>query len=125
MIVSAAVREPRDEVILQLNSIPLAWPQYHRLDGFAYKPEVGDSLTLVHEAQDNSDEDSIAVYTADSKRLGYISRQHNHSVAWAMRRGGRQDAKIKMLAEPHVDGKQIRGWASFHIDVEISAPAFV
>ena len=123
MIVSAAVRQPRDEAILQLNSIPLSWPQYHRMESFAEPPKVGDSLTLVREAQHNFDEQAVAVYTSDFKRLGYISRRHNNAVAWAMQRGTKAEARITMIAEPYVRDKRISGWGSFHIDVEVSAPA--
>lgn len=122
-IVSAAVRQPRDETILQLNSIPLAWPQYHKIDSFAVEPRVGDDLTLVREAQHNFDEEAVAVYTSDYKRLGYISRRHNAAIAWAMQRGTVQKAKITMIAAPYVRGKVVRGWGAFRIDVEVSAPA--
>jgi len=124
-IVSAAVRQPRDEAILQLNSIPLSWPQFHRLESFASEPKVGDKLTLVREAEHNFDEEAVAVYTSDWKRLGYISRQHNAAVGWAMQRGTQQHAEIKMIAEPYVRGKAVRGWGAFRINVEISAPALV
>ena len=125
VIASAAERQPRDEVILQLNSIPVEWPQYHRIDSFAYKPQVGDSLKLVSEARENNEEEAIAVYTMDSKRLGYISQRHNVSLTRAMQRGGQQHAEIKMIAAPYVEGKKVQGWGAFRIDVEVSAPTYV
>ena len=124
-IVSAAVRQPRDEIILQLNSIPLAWPQYHKIDSFAFEPHVGDTLTLVREAQNTFDEEAVAVYTSEYERLGYISRRHNAAVAWAMQRGTTHEARITMIAEPYARGKVVRGWGAFRIDVEVSASALV
>ena len=122
-IVSAAVRQPRDETILELNVVPLAWPQYHKIDSFAEEPRVGDTVTLVREAQHGFEEEAVAVYTANYKRLGYIPRRHNAAMSWSLERGEARQAQISHIAEPSVRGKQIRGWGAFHIDVRVSAPA--
>lgn len=122
-IASAAVRLPRDETILELNSVPLAWPQLHKLDSFVEEPRVGDTVTLVREAQHGFEDEAVAVYTSNFKRLGYIPRRHNAAFAWSLERGEARQASISKIAEPSVRGKQVRGWGAFHIDVRVSAPA--
>jgi len=124
-VVSAAVRQPRDETILELNSVPLAWPQYHKIDSFAEEPRVGDKVTLVREAQNGFEDEAVAVYTSNFKRLGYVPRKHNAAFSWSLQRGEAREAVISQIAEPTVRGKQIRGWGAFHIDVRVSAPAMV
>lgn len=121
-IVSAAVRQPRDETILELNSVPLAWPQYHKIDSFADEPLVGDKVTLVREAQHGFEDEAVAVYTSNFKRIGYVPRKHNAAFSWSLQRGEAREAFISKIAEPSVRGKQIRGWGAFHIDVKVSAP---
>ncbi len=124
-VVSAAVRQPRDETIFERKSVPLAWPQYHKFDSFAEPPNVGDKVTLVREAQHSlpGEAEGVAVYTSNFKRIGYIPRQHNGAFTWALKRGEAREARISEIAEPIVRGKQIRGWGAFHIDVRVSAAA--
>ncbi len=122
-LVSAAVRQPRDETILELNSVPLAWPQYQKLDSFAEQPRVGDKVTLVREAQNGFDDEAVAVYTSNFKRIGYIPRKHTAAFSWSLQRGEAREARISKIAEPSVRGKQIRGWGAFHVDVRVSAAA--
>lgn len=124
-VVSAAVRQPRDETILELNSVPLTWPQYHQIESFAETPSVGDKVTLVREAQHSlpGEAEGVAVYTANFKRIGYVPRQHNGAFGWAMKRGEVREARIARIAEPVVRGKSIAGWGAFHIDVRFSARA--
>ncbi len=122
-VVSAAVRQPRDETILELKSVPLAWPQYHMIDSFVETPKIGDTVTLVREAQNGFDEEAVAVYTSNFKRIGYVPRKHNAAVSWSLERGGAREATISQIAEPSVRGKQIRGWGAYHIDMKVTAIA--
>ena len=124
-VVSAAVRQPRDETIFEHKSVPLAWPQYHQIDSFAEAPNVGDKVTLVREAQHSlpGEAEGVAVYTSNFKRIGYIPRQHNGAFTWALKRGEAREARISKIAEPLVRGKPVSGWGAFHIDVRVSAAA--
>lgn len=125
-LAGAVVGAPRaDDTILSLKSVPLAWPQYHQISTFSETPNLGDAVTLVREDKAPFDDDAIAVYSANWKRIGYIPRRHTPALSWAMERGVARQAHITQIAEPVVRGQRVPGWGAFHIDVTVSAPAMV
>lgn len=124
-IAGAVSATPRDETILTLNSVPLSWPQYHKLSSFDATPKVGQSVTLRREARAPFDDEAVAVFSEAGERLGYISRQHNAALSWAMDRGEAPEARITRINGPVVRGQGISGWGAFHVDVRIARRATV
>jgi hypothetical protein len=119
----AMAATPADDTILQLRSVPLAWPQYHRLDAAAQAPRLGEAVSLVREGPQEVEAEAIAVVTADGQRLGVIPRRHNAALFWAMQRGEVSEARIAKVATPVVRGKPVPGWGAYHIDVTVGRAA--
>jgi len=122
---SAHAAVPDDRTILQLRSVPLAWPQYHRLDAALPVPKEGERVSLVREGAHDVEAEAIAVFAANGERIGAIPRRHNAAMFWALERGEVSDARITRVATPVVRGAAVPGWGAFHIDVTVSRPALV
>ena len=122
-LAGAVSATPRDETILSLNSVPLSWPQYHKLSSFDMTPKVGENVMLKREARAPFDEEAIVVISESGERLGFIPRQHNAAISWAMERGEVNEARITKIAGPVVRGKGIAGWGHFHVDVHVAKTA--
>lgn len=114
---------PRDETILSLVSVPLAWPQYHRIASFERMPRAGDDVVLERQDTAPFDGEAIRVRTLGGEDLGYIPRRHAPALSWALERGEPGIARLSHVAEPMVRGQRIAGWASFHVDIHVSAAA--
>jgi hypothetical protein len=116
---------PDDRTILQLRSVPLAWPQYHRLDAALPVPAEGERVSLVREGRQDVEAEAIAVFAANGERIGAIPRRHNAAMFWAMERGEVSEARIARVASPVVRGNPVPGWGAFHIDVTVSRASLV
>lgn len=121
----AGAASPADDAILQLRSVPLAWPQYHRLDTAIPAPREGDRVTLVREGPEEVEAAAIAVFAADGARLGAIPRRHNAALFWALQRGDDVEARVVKVATPVVRGHPVPGWGAFHVDITVRRAVFV
>jgi len=85
-------------VKLLVQSSPLAGYRYH--EPVAAWPElrVGDRLGLVREPDNPHDANAVRVEW-NGRMLGYVPRDQNQALAWAMDRGETVTARISRLRE--------------------------
>jgi hypothetical protein len=83
-------------VRLLVQSSPLAGYRYH--DAVAAWPElrVGDRLALAREPDNPYDANAVRVEW-NGRKLGYVPRDQNRALAWAMDRGETVTARISRL----------------------------
>ena len=86
------------EVLLVVQSSPLAGFDYNEAATHWEAMKVGDALSLVREPDNSHDSKAIRVEWQGYK-LGYVPRSENDAVAWAMDRGQRLSARISQLKQ--------------------------
>lgn len=98
--VSALAGPARAEVSghILLQDSPLAGFQYHAGKAMWPQMRVGDSLTLVREADNPHDAKAVRVEWQGHK-IGYVPRRENADVARFLDRGQALEARIARLAE--------------------------
>ena len=88
-----------EEVVLVVQSSPLAGFRYHAAVEVWEELRVGDRLELTRERDNPHDANAIAV-TWRGRKLGYVPRRDNAALAWGLDRGAPLQARISRLA-PH------------------------
>lgn len=86
-------------VRLLVQSAPLAGFRYHAAEEVWHELRVGDALRLEREPDNPHDPNAIAV-TWRGRKLGYVPRRDNATLAWGLDRGAPLQARISRLA-PH------------------------
>jgi hypothetical protein len=86
-------------VRLLVQSAPLAGFRYHAAAEVWDELRVGDALELSRESDNPHDPNAIAV-TWRGRKLGYVPKRDNATLAWGLDRGERLQARISRLA-PH------------------------
>ena len=86
------------EVLLIVQSSPLAGFNYHEAAVHWDAMKKGDALTLIREPDNAHDAKAIRVEWRGHK-LGYVPRSENEAVAWAMDGGQRLGARISLLKQ--------------------------
>ena len=86
-------------VRLLVQSAPLAGFRYHAAEEVWHELRVGDPLRLEREPDNPHDPNAIAV-TWRGRKLGYVPRRDNATLAWGLDRGAPLQARISRLA-PH------------------------
>ena len=86
-------------VRLLVQSAPLAGFRYHAAAEVWHELRVGDALALAREPDNPHDPNAIAV-TWRGRKLGYVPRRDNATLAWGLDRGAPLQARISRLA-PH------------------------
>ena len=86
-------------VRLLVQSAPLAAFRYHAAAEVWDELRVGDALELSRESDNPHDANAIAV-TWRGRKLGYVPRRDNATLAWGLDRGERLQARVSRLA-PH------------------------
>ena len=95
----ADAQERKAEVRLLVQSSPLAGLRYYAAPEVAQALRVGDGLELVRERDNPHDANAIAVIWR-ARKLGYLPRRDNATLAWGLDRGERLHARIGRLAPP-------------------------
>jgi hypothetical protein len=88
-----------ENVRLLVQSAPLAGLRYYAATELKHDLRVGDRLQLERESANVHDSNAIAV-SWRGRKLGYVPRSDNATLAWALDRGERLHARISGLA-PH------------------------
>ncbi len=96
LIVAATLQAQEIRILVQ--SSPLAGFLYHEGGELWPKLRVGDSVTLVREPDNPHDARAVRVEWR-GRKLGYLPRAENRSVAAEMDRGGRVEGRIARLRE--------------------------
>ena len=100
VLVSSAFGQERTAgVRLLVQSAPLAGFRYHAAAEVWDELRVGDALELFRERDNPHDANAIAV-TWRGRKLGYVPKRDNATLAWGLDRGARLQARISRLA-PH------------------------
>jgi hypothetical protein len=86
-------------VRLLVQSSPLAGFRYHEAGLVWHEMKLGDPLALVREPDNPYDANAVRVEWS-GRKLGYVPRDQNAALAWAMDRGERVTARISRL-QPH------------------------
>ncbi len=94
-------------VRMLVQSSPLAGFQYYSGSIHWQEMRVGDTLTLVREADNPHDASAVRVEWRGEK-LGYLPRMENREVAAEMDRGGQVEARIAALTEHPNPWKRLR-----------------
>ncbi|HJY76317.1 MAG TPA: HIRAN domain-containing protein [Burkholderiales bacterium] len=84
-------------VRLLVQSAPLAGFRYHAAEEVWHELRVGDALGLEREPDNPHDPNAIAV-TWRGRKLGYVPRRDNATLAWGLDRGAPLQARISRLA---------------------------
>jgi hypothetical protein len=87
------------QVRLLVQSSPLAGFNYHQAPGVWQGMRVGDALELEREPDNAYDGRAIRVAWQGHK-LGYVPRNENATLSWAMDRGESLSARVSRL-QPH------------------------
>ena len=95
----ALAQDPPGGVRLLVQSAPLAGFRYHAAAEVWPELRVGDALGLEREPDNPHDPNAIAV-TWRGRKLGYVPRRDNATLAWGLDRGAPLQARISRLA-PH------------------------
>ena len=82
-----------------VQSSPLAGAQYYEADALWAELQVGDGVTLTREPDNPHDANAVRIDWR-GRKLGYLPRAENRTVAAEMDRGGRVEARIAALV-PH------------------------
>ena len=96
---SALAQDAPGGVRLLVQSAPLAGFRYHAAEEVWHELRVGDPLRLEREPDNPHDPNAIAV-TWRGRKLGYVPRRDNATLAWGLDRGAPLQARISRLA-PH------------------------
>jgi hypothetical protein len=99
LAIPAFCQERAGGVRLLVQSAPLAGFRYHAAAEVWRELRVGDALELSRELDNPHDPNAIAV-TWRGRKLGYVPRRDNATLAWGLDRGQRLQARISRLA-PH------------------------
>jgi hypothetical protein len=100
VLLSTAYGEERPGgVRLLVQSAPLAGFRYHAAAEVWSELRVGDTLGLEREPDNPHDANAIAV-SWRGRKLGYIPKRDNATLAWGLDRGAPLQARISRLA-PH------------------------
>jgi hypothetical protein len=94
-----SAQEAPGGVRLLVQSAPLAGFRYHAAAEVWSELRVGDALGLERERDNLHDPNAIAV-SWRGRKLGYIPRRDNATLAWGLDRGAPLQARISRLA-PH------------------------
>ena len=86
-------------VRLLVQNSPLAGLRYYAASEVRQELRIGDSLELARESANPHDANAIAVMWR-GRKLGYVPRRDNATLAWGLDRGERLRARISRLA-PH------------------------
>jgi len=89
--------QPAD-VRMLVQSSPLAGFQFYQGKELWDEMKVGDALALVREADNAHDANAVRVEWR-GRRLGYVPRRENRTVAQHMDRGGAVEARISKLVQ--------------------------
>ncbi len=86
------------DVQFLVQSSPLAGFRY--ADAAAVMPmlKIGDALDLVREADNPHDPNAVRVEWR-GRKLGYVPRRENASIAWGLDRGTPLRARVSLLAQ--------------------------
>ena len=94
----AIVGARAESIRMLVQSSPLAGSQYYAVGDQWNRMQVGDTLTLVREADNSHDRNAIRVDWQGHK-LGYLPRAENRAVAAAMDAGERVFGRIARLTD--------------------------
>jgi hypothetical protein len=97
LLALVASRGGAQETILVVQSSPLAGFRYHAAAQVWDELRVGDRLELAREPDNPHDRNAVSV-SWRSRRLGYVPRHENATLAWALDRGAMFTARISRLA---------------------------
>ena len=89
---------PEGKVRMLVQSSPLAGFRYYHAAALWPHLRVGDALELLREADNLHDARAVSV-SWRGQRIGYVPRQANEALAWAMDRGQRLHARISRLSD--------------------------
>ena len=92
-------QERSGSVRLLVHSAPLAGLRYYAAAEVWQELRVGDALELSRESGNAHDANAIAVAWR-GRKLGYLPRRDNATLAWGLDHGERLQARISRLA-PH------------------------
>jgi hypothetical protein len=104
-LAGSAHAEVSGHILLQ--DSPLAGFQYHAGKAMWPQMRVGDSLTLVREADNPHDAKAVRVEWQGHK-IGYVPRRENADVARFLDRGQSLEARIARLAEVRDPWSRVR-----------------
>jgi hypothetical protein len=104
-LTGSARAEVSGHILLQ--DSPLAGFQYHAGKAMWPQMRVGDSLTLVREADNPHDAKAVRVEWQGHK-IGYVPRRENADVARFLDRGQALEARIARLAEVRDPWSRVR-----------------
>ena len=96
---TASAQERSGGVRLLVQSAPLAGVRYYAAAEVWHELRVGDVLELSRESDNPHDANAIAVNWR-GRKLGYVPRRDNATLAWGLDRGQGLQARILRLA-PH------------------------
>lgn len=122
-VAASLTRTPVDGTVLSLPSVPLAWPQYHKLSALTRVPAVGEGVVIERARDLATDEAAFLIHTTNGERLGAIPRRHGPALAWALERGDKVLVRVSKVAPPMGNEGPVMGWGAFHVDVTVSATA--
>jgi hypothetical protein len=95
---SLAAAAHAQAVKLLVQSSPLAGFRYHEASAVWSELRVGDRLALAREPANPYDANAVRVEWR-GRKLGYVPRDQNGALAWAMDRGETVTARISRLQE--------------------------
>ena len=98
LVAPAFAQERSGGVRLLVQSAPLAGVRYYAADEVWRELRVGDVLELSRESDNPHDANAVAV-TWRGRKLGYVPRRANATLAWGLDRGQGLQARISRLAQ--------------------------
>lgn len=93
-----ALHAAADSVRVLVQSSPLAGSQYYALAEVRSEIRVGDALTLVREPDNRHDPNAVRIEWR-GRKLGYLPRAENRTVAAAMDGGEKVWGRVARLGE--------------------------
>ena len=84
------------QILLLVQSSPLAGSQFYALKTLRTQIRVGDTLTLAREPDNPHDPQAVRVEWQGHK-LGYVPRRENRAVATALERGDPLETRVSRL----------------------------
>ena len=97
LLCSLAAGAESVKVLVQASA--LAGAQYYEADALWAEMKIGDGVTLTREPDNPHDANAVRIDWR-GRKLGYLPRAENRTVAAEMDRGGRVEARIAALV-PH------------------------
>jgi hypothetical protein len=98
VLADGELRAQTAEVRMLVQSSPLAGFQYYQGKELWDEMKVGDTLTLVREADNPHDAHAVRVEW-HGHQLGYVPRRENRTVAQHMDRGGAVESRVSKLVQ--------------------------